>query len=161
MKVLRKIPMIWVGLVALAGSGLLLSSLHAQQPGFGTSPTGTWIQTIALQGQQPFKGLVTFNADGTVTDTTQSDTVPPDTASPGHGVWQPSAPNAFRIKVDKFLFLFGSPGTPDGMNVSTGTVRLQDENNFKASGLVEVYSTSGQEVLTIPFTSEGQRVTVP
>jgi hypothetical protein len=149
--------------LAIAGviaGGLTLSLLHGQQPSVALNPSGTWIQTITLQGEAPFQGLVTFNADGTITDTDQADAAPPDIASPGHGVWLYSGPNTVRIKLEKFLFLAGGSGTPDGTNLSVGTVTLEDSNDFKGAGVVEVFANTGQQVLTIPFNSVGKRMTL-
>jgi len=155
----RRIPIISLAIAGVIAGGLMLSSLHGQQASVAPNPSGTWIQTITLKGEAPFQGLVSFNADGTLTDTDQADAAPPDIASPGHGVWLYSGPNTVRIKLEKFLFLAGGSGTPDGTNLSIGTVTMEDSNNFQGNGVVEVFSNTGQEVLTIPFTSVGKRMT--
>jgi hypothetical protein len=149
-----------LAVAGLIAGGLMLSSLHGQQAGLAPNPSGTWIQTITLKGEAPFQGLVTFNADGTVTDTDQADAAPPDIASPGHGVWLYGGQNTVHIRLEKFLFLAGGSGTPDGTNLSIGTVTIKDSDNFQANGVVEVFSNTGQQVLTIPFTSVGKRMTL-
>jgi hypothetical protein len=160
MNTFRRIPIASLTIIGMVASALAPSSLRAQQPGTAPALSGTWIQTIHLQGEAPFQGLVTFNADGTLTDTDQVDVAPPDLASPGHGVWVSSATNTVRFKLVKFLSLASTPGVPDGMTVSNGTLTMQDSNDFQSSGVAIFFSAEGQPALTVPFTSVGKRITV-
>jgi hypothetical protein len=159
MNAFRRIPVASITIVGIVACAVMSSSLRAQQPDTAPALTGTWLQTINLQGEPPFQGLVTFNSDGTLTDTDQADVMPPDLASPGHGVWVSTTTNTVRFKSVKFLFLASTPGVPAGMSVSNGTLTMQDSNNFQSSGVVVFFSSEGQPV-TAPFTSVGKRITV-
>jgi hypothetical protein len=159
-KTLRKFRITSIVMAGFAACGLMLSALHGQQTSLAAPVTGTWMQTITLEGQPSFQGLVTFNVDGTVTDTTQSDVMPPDLASPGHGVWMNLNPGTVRFRTVKLLSLAGTAGVPAGTAVTTGTLTLHDSNDFQTTGVTVFYSTSGQPTLTVPFTTVGKRVTL-
>ena len=101
------------GLTVAAGDTATLVGVQQQVKAAGSlALTGSWEQTITFQGSTPFLGLVTFNADGTLTETDQPDFAPQSLASPGHGVWVISGASTVRFKVIKLLF--GSQGTPTG-----------------------------------------------
>jgi hypothetical protein len=160
MKTFQRLALSSIAIVGLIASGLMLSALQGQQSGAIVTITGTWMQTITLEGQPPFQGLVTFNVDGTLTDTTQSDVMPPDLASPGHGVWMNLSRGTVQFKSVKFLSLAATAGVPAGTAVTTGTLTVHDANGFQTTGVVVFYSTSGEPTQTVPFTTVGKRVTL-
>jgi len=121
--------------------------------------TGTWIGTVTFAGAAPFITLSTFNADGTLTETDQSERQLPLLGSPSHGVWVLRASNTYRIKFIKLLF--APDGTPAGEAVVHGTLTLSaDANSFSLSGVNDSFDAQGHPVGRTPFTAQGRRVMI-
>jgi hypothetical protein len=145
--------------VAAGGAATLLGAQQQAKAAGSLALTGSWEQMVTFQGSAPFLDLVTFNADGTLTETDQPDFAPPSLASPGHGVWVISGANTFRFKFIKLLL--GSQAPPSGRAVVHGTLTLSaNANTFTASGTDEIFDGQGHLVTAIPFTSHGKRITV-
>ncbi len=147
-------------MAAVMAGVLMLSSLPGPlQAQFipAASVTGTWVQVVTLQGQAPFNSVITFSADGTVTDTTQADVLGPDNASPGHGIWQNISATKVQFKLIKFLSV-ASTGAPDGAQVFDGIITLKDANDYSGTGAVVVVSASGQSGPKVTFTWVGKRM---
>ena len=148
------------GIAVAAGSAATLVGTHQQAEAAGSlALTGSWEQTVTLQGEAPFLNLVTFNADGTLTETDQPDFVPQALDSPGHGAWITSGPNTFRLKFIKLLF--GPHAQPSGTAVIRGTLTLStNSNTFTASGTNDIFDLHGHLQASAPYTSSGKRITV-
>jgi hypothetical protein len=141
--------------LVLAGA-LLALPVFAQINAPALFVIGTWWQTVKIQGEPSFIALVTFNADGTLTDTDQAD--PAQHLAPGHGVWELGGGNTILFKLVKLRF--DAQGSPNGYAEAVGTLTLQDKNDYKSSGSDNSYDNSGTLLGSAPFTTEGKRVTV-
>ena len=102
-----------------------------------------------------FQGLSTFNQGGTMAET--STALSPALRSPGHGVWRREA--RFQEYSFAFTFLRFSPdGTFIGIQVVRQTAMLTPgDNEYKATGFVEVYNAGGNLLGTGCATSVATR----
>ena len=158
MKNFRSFPIASLAVAGVFAGALTWSSVQAQDVTPASGMAGTWLQTITLQGKTPFDSLITFHSDGTVTDTSQADTVPPELASPGHGVWQYTSTTSVHFKLVKFLSV-ATTGASAGDQITDATLTLTDSNEFKATGVVAVYY-NGKETSKLSLTSVGIRMTL-
>lgn len=76
---------------------------------------GTWVVTVTQQVcpngpavAPPFKSLLTFNAGGTMTETTDNPMFFPALRSPGHGVWSHTGRHTYSADTLAFVTLNGS-----------------------------------------------------
>ncbi|MDP8943863.1 MAG: hypothetical protein M3N16_07075 [Actinomycetota bacterium] len=105
------------GAAASAGLGADRADAAGRGRGRGRGIVGSWSLTVTATdpaGLEPFRGLITFHADGTVTEARRL-YVPetpfgPLLETPGHGGWRSGSKNRFHVA---FAFLIqGAPDNP-------------------------------------------------
>jgi hypothetical protein len=116
-----------VGLLALAIISLAPRAIAQDADGDALTLVGTWTVQVTRQDCQthvpagpPFLSLLTFNRDGTVTETTSNPQFGLTLRGPGHGVWKRVGGAAFRAYSAAFI-------TANGVLVSTQYIDQQIE----------------------------------
>ena len=140
-------------LAAVGVSLLFAAQLGAQ--GEHKSLAGTWVRSVTFDEGIPFDAVVTFNADGNLTETDQPDAI--SHASPGHGVWQRAVDGIYKFKLVKFVF--GPTGVPIGTSVGRGTLRLDSErDSYESAGTNQILDLNGNVLDTQNFKTSGKRL---
>jgi len=149
-----------LGLLLLIGCAQIFVS--GQSDGIrGSGIVGVFRTTVTQRNCQTgnpiatFQGLSTFNKGGTMTETSAA--LSPALRSPGHGVWRREA--GFQEYSFAFTFLrFNPDGTFAGTQVIRQTAFLTPgDNQYNATGFVEVYNASGNLLGTGCATSVATR----
>jgi hypothetical protein len=160
----------WKALVILAaGVGLLLSfervaGAHPEdRDGDERTLQGTWVVTVTQQAcpngpaiAPPFKSLLTFDAGGAMTETTDNPMFFPAFRGPGHGVWNHTGHHTY--SADSLAFV-----TVNGMLVKTQrisqTIELGDDpNQFTTTAAsVQFFDPTGTLLVSGCATATGQR----
>jgi hypothetical protein len=135
-----------LGLLMLVGSAQIFASGQSdgsREPGI----VGVYRTTVTQRNCQTgnpiatFQGLSTFNKGGTMTET--STALSPALRSPGHGVWQRGSGSQYYSFAFTFL-RFNLDGTFAGTQVIRQWATLApDDNQYNATGYIEVYNASG------------------
>jgi hypothetical protein len=95
----------------------------------------------------PFQGLVSFTADGTMTNTFTNSLFGYNT--PGHGYWWKTADDSYRDVVE--ILIVDPPATSpyvSGTQKYFGSITLVDENDLKAQVTSIYFNASGTVYLT-------------
>ncbi len=148
--------------VAAALLGVAAGGADAQT---ASSPAGTWVLNVTLTDctsgsplGPSFPSLVTYHADGTVTETPGSSGFAPGQRAPGHGKWNDLGGSTFNQRIVA-LVLFDTPanlpGTPGydpsrpvspgffaGGQTITQTPRIE-ANALTSTGTVTFYRLVG------------------
>lgn len=136
---------------------------HGTQSRSGHALSGTWFVEVTLRNcanQAPlgsFNSLVTFHADGTMSEATSSATFAIGQRSPGHGNWAAEGHQTYAqhmvnlINFDTPANLPGTPGFNPSLPISPGffagwgtvihTVQLSDADHLTSSGTNEFYKS--------------------
>ena len=152
---------------------------HPDEPGSGNRLEGTWLVQVTLRNCATgaslgsFNSIVTFQAGGSLSETTSSPAFAIGQRSPGHGNWAPQGPHEYGqrmvalINFDTAANLPGTPGfdpsrpvTPGffaGWSVVTHTVTLTDEDHGTSSGTNGFYKADGTVYRTGCSTAALQR----
>lgn len=140
---------------------VLLTTIATAQPSAAVERApqleGTWVVTVDLHNPPPFlpetfTALETYSRGGglvTGNDMQQG---------PGQGSWERNGDQY----VVAILFF-----TRDPENVTNGSIRvrhrvgLDGSGAYSGAGEADLFDSSGNLVMTVPFTSSGQRLTTP
>lgn len=119
---------------------------------------GTWKISVAesATGLPPFEALQTFNADGTMTET--SSLLGKSEEGPGHGVWRRQG-NKYLSTF--YLFVFDENGDSAGMVRVRAQIQLDGPDHLMAQTAVDFIEPDGTIIPNIdsgPF--EGTRLKV-
>ena len=119
---------------------------------------GTWRSTVVLQpcGGGPTLPtaitLLTYHAGGTLTDT---NTAPPTSRSPGHGLWRYVSDSQYRGRFQVFAFL--PTGQYDGYTEVRTTVILSGDSNT-SSVVARRYNADGSLRVELCGNGSGERL---
>jgi hypothetical protein len=154
--------------VALAGTGTWRAAAHSGK-GEGGGIVGAWSVTTTvttLQGVPPFPVLMTFCADGTMSQSRLYYLPAFGVLSTSfHGVWQ--RVNGHQIATTSLSLAQGAPGNAalNGAFYGTETVKFQpmlsaDGNSFTAQWTSTVVDPNGNLILQSNGTLSGVRIQV-
>jgi len=160
---LKAVAMLALGMMALFLVGRGASAKAGDWDGDGRTLEGTWIVTITQQAcpsgpaiVPPFKSLLTFNAGGTMTETTDNPMFFPAFRGPGHGVWSHTGRHTY--SADSIAFI-----TMNGVLAKTQTIRQtieigDDPNQFTTTeASVQFFDPSGTSLVSGCASATGQR----
>jgi len=112
---------------------------------------GVWDVSVSIRVCQTgaiirtFPSIGTFNADGTMLDTSSG--IPQSLKTPGHGVWTPTEGSNFVFRFKSFSF--DAAGNATGWTIITHYGQLNHStDDYQSSGTAQVYNMSGILVLT-------------
>ncbi|HEV8579346.1 MAG TPA: hypothetical protein VGX68_09715 [Thermoanaerobaculia bacterium] len=156
-RIARRSAMLCVCALLLA----LATAAHAAPPEIkagGPRLVGTWTVTIAPDGEEPFIGYWSFNADGVASFSSAG---PPNPAlgNPGYGVWKQLGSGDFAATIHQNTY------DPDTFQF-TGTLKvlsrihLTNNNNYVSSDTVFVYDAQGNQLFTGGGGAKGKRMQV-
>jgi len=124
---------------------------------------GSWVATVTpdpASGNPPFRELLTFHSDGTMTMIDDNAPAPPFPFTPGHGVWRKNGnSNSY---VFRYLNLMFDPASyaSTGTTSITNSVTLSDDGNkLTASGHLKVYDIDRNLLFEADGTMTGERIT--
>jgi hypothetical protein len=160
----------WKALAVLAAAvGLLLgvqrvAAAHSEDwDRDGLTLQGTWVVTVTQQAcpdgpamAPPFKSLLTFDAGGTLTETTDNPMFFPALRGPGHGVWHHTGWHTY--SADSLAFV-----TVNGMLAKTQKISqtieiANDPKQFTTTAAsVQFFDPTGTLLVTGCATATGQR----
>ena len=132
----------------------------------GQTLTGVWAQVITPRNcatneplpVPPFRALLTFHRDGTVTESVGSLSFAPGQRSIGHGLWAHAGGQTFRERTAAMILFDGGPGMYQaGWQVTTRTITMLDANHYTGSGAAQFYDVNRQLYRTGCATSVGER----
>jgi hypothetical protein len=146
---------------ALAGAAVLGGALVGattaraghDDPEGGEAVVGSWF-ALVNPPSGPVGALITFNADGTLT---QTSTVPD--SGPGHGAWQ-------RVDDRQYLFIirwftFGPDGTANGSGKSRARIQVnEDRTAYSGQAHVERLDLAGAVVEERDAPAQAMRIVV-
>lgn len=96
---------------------------------------GTWITTVTIpDGPPPFIALHTYSRGGTLLQSNQTDEVPGEKQSPGHGVWKKTGDHQYAFTL--VIFQYDEGGNVTGALKVKEAIQLNNENEY--TGLSEV-----------------------
>jgi hypothetical protein len=160
----------WKALAVLAvGVGLLLSvereaGAHSQDRDRDERTLqGTWVVTVTQQScpngpaiAPPFKSLLTFDAGGTMTETTDNPMFFPAFRGPGHGVWNHTGRHAYSAESLAFITVNGMLAKTQKINQ---TIEMGDDpNQFTTTAAsVQFFDPTGALLVSGCATATGQR----
>lgn len=155
--------------VVTAGAAMLLGVGHRASAHAGSwdrderTLEGTWVVTVTQHVcpsgpaiAPPFKSLLTFNAGGTMTETTDNPAFFPAFRGPGHGVWSHTGHHTYSADSTAFV-------TVNGVLAKTQTIRQtiemgDDPNQFTTTGAsVQFFDPSGNLLVSGCASATGQR----
>lgn len=155
--------------VLAIGFGLLLlvgrrATAHsADWDSDGRTLEGTWVVTITQNVcpngpiiGSPFQSLLTFNAGGTMTETTENPMFFPALRGPGHGVWSHTARHTYSSDLMAFITLNGALVKTQKISQ---TIEIGDDpNQFTTpEASVQFFDPSGNLLVNGCATATGQR----
>ncbi len=171
---------------AIAAAALVVSlalAASAQTGGFESKSkdagknndiTGAWLVNLQLSGapaaaaqpapqasgartQAPFTAVEVFHADGTFTETSLTDFLPPQ-GPPGQGVWERTGAREFALTI--YGVTVGEIANPQFQ----GTYKVRSKLTLGRSGeefsgpfVIEIYDPAGGLVFTLEGTAQGRR----
>lgn len=142
------------------------------QSGEDRGIVGSWFVQVTLRNCQSgaalgpaFNSMVTFNADGTLTEAAASTSFAPGQRTPAHGTWTRSGPRTYQQNM-LALIVFDTPAgypVPPGGFLAGGqtvshTVTLVDANHLTSTGTNAFYTTALQLYRTGCSTAEAVRL---
>jgi hypothetical protein len=123
--------------------------------GNAQSLEGAWRTTIALQGNSPFVGLITFAAGGSLVDTEQIDLN--QQATPGIGSWASTGSDTFALNF--FKIASDAKGNLSFTVRFVITIQLTgDQNAFNGLGVFTVFDSNGNKQFTHTVQFDGTRI---
>ena len=144
-------------LLALLGAS---PAAFAQASATPTGPEGSWLYTVTIPGFTTFQGVETYAVEGVYSEADQLSFNPSSAASAGHGAWT-SKGRKFLLTYLNLTFDAFSTGMP------TGTLKVRQRakldkagNTYSGAGEYTYFDTSGNVVLTGPFTITATRIQV-
>jgi len=160
----------WKAMAVLAlGAAMLLTvrrGTAAQSDDWdrdGLTLKGTWVVTVTQQAcpsgpaiAPPFKSLLTFNAGGTMTETTDNPMFFPAFRGPGHGVWEHTGRHTY--SADSIAFV-----TVNGVLAKTQTIHQtivigDDPNQFTTTeASVQFFDPADNLLVSGCASATGQR----
>ena len=158
----RRLGLLGCGFLAVLLLALLGGSpaAFAQTSSTSTGPEGSWLYTVTIPGYTTFQGVETYAAGGTYSEADQPSFNPSSVASAGHGAWT-SKGRKFVLTYLNLTFDAYGTGMP------TGTLKIRQRakfdkvgNTYSGAGDYTYFDTSGNVVLTGPFTSTATRIQV-
>jgi hypothetical protein len=117
---------------------------------------GTWVLTVFPSDSPAFGSLQTYNADGTMTET--SSLLPQLSVSPAHGVWE-GKKNDYTVTFE--MFAFDQTGETVGRLRVRGRVRVNNDDTLTGDGLLDFILPDGSVIPNIastPFTGTRRKV---
>jgi hypothetical protein len=162
---LRSLSIRTRGLCVALATALLLGSPGAVLAQ-GLTLTGVWAQVITPRDCEtneplpipPFRALLTFHRDGTVTESVGALSFAPGQRSIGHGLWAHAGGQTFRERTPAMILFDGGPGMYQaGWQVTTRTITMLDANHYTGSGAAQFYDVNRQLYRTGCATSVGER----
>lgn len=158
---LRSLP-VWTVRLCIALAALLLGSGAAS----AQAPTlhGVWAQVITPRDcatneplpVPPFRVLLTFHRDGTVTESVGALSFAAGQRSIGHGQWAHDGGLAYSERTVAMI-LFDGGIFQAGWQVTTRTITMTDANHYTSSGAAQFYDLNRQLYRTGCATSVGER----
>ncbi len=132
----------------------------------GQTLTGVWAQVITPRNCEtnqplplpPFRALLTFHRDGTVTESVGALAFAAGQRSIGHGMWAHAGGLTFHERTAAMILFDGGAGMYQaGWQVTTRTITMLDANHYTSSGAAEFYDVNRQLYRTGCATSVGER----
>jgi hypothetical protein len=158
---LRSLPVRTVRLCIALAALLLGSSVASAQ-----APTlhGVWAQVITPRDcatneplpVPPFRVLLTFHRDGTVTESVGALSFAPGQRSIGHGKWAHDGGLTFSERTVAMI-LFNGGIYQAGWQVTTRTLTMSDADHYTSSGAAQFYDVNRQQYRAACATSVGER----
>jgi hypothetical protein len=159
---------ITTALLAAALAAPSFSGLHATgatTPVEATSSAnrdliGTWEVRVSIHDcdsqveQRSFPALLTFGAQGTLTESTTG--FPPAVRGPGHGSWRMIDKDTYFAVLKAFRF--DSAGIWIGVQTITQTIKLYENGAFTSNASIQFTDTAGNLVTSGCATSAGVRM---
>jgi hypothetical protein len=108
---------------------------------------GTWVLTVFPSDSPAFGSLQTYNADGTMTET--SSLLPQLSVSPAHGVWE-GKKNDYTVTFE--MFAFDQTGETVGRLRVRGRVRVNNDDTLTGDGLLDLILPDGSVIPNIAST---------
>jgi len=147
-----------------------MTSLAMAQDDESKRLNGVWMVEVTLRNCDtgaalgpPFQSLVTFEKDGTISESPGTLSFAPGQRSPGHGTWSRQDGGSYLQKMIA-LILFDtppnlpmSPGFSAGWQTVTHTVRVADADHYTSAGTNAFYKFDGTLYRTGCSTATGQR----
>ncbi|HEY6389093.1 MAG TPA: hypothetical protein VIX91_25725 [Candidatus Acidoferrum sp.] len=161
----------WKALAVLAvGAAMLLTvrrgaAAHSDDwDRDGQTLKGTWVVTVTQQAcpsgpaiALPFKSLLTFNAGGTMTETTDNPMFFPALRGPGHGVWNHTGPHTYSADTMAFVTVNGVLAKTQKISQ---TIEIGDDPDqfTTTSASVQFFDPTGTFLVSGCATATGQRL---
>lgn len=123
----------------------------------GNRLEGTWVVTVAATAPNfppSFIALETYSRGGGMV--TSNNLPVPVLPKLGQGSWEKDG-NQYAVVIQ--FFTFDENGAPNGSIRVTHTLNLQGKDAYSGVGEAEFRDVNGGTLFTLPFTSEGQRLT--
>jgi hypothetical protein len=130
----------------------------------GRTLVGTWVVTVTQQAcpsgpaiAPPFKSLLTFNAGGTMTETTDNPMFFPALRGPGHGVWNHTEPHTYSADTMAFVTVNGVLAKTQKISQ---TIEIGDDpDQFTTTAAsVQFFDPTGTLLVSGCATATGQRL---
>jgi hypothetical protein len=129
----------------------------------GRTLEGTWVVTVTQQAcpngpaiAPPFKSLLTFNAGGTMTETTDNPMFFPALRGPGHGVWSHTGRHTYSADTMAFVTVNGVLAKTQKISQ---TIEIGDNPDHftTAAASVQFFDPTGTLLVSGCATATGQR----
>lgn len=158
--------------IAIAILALSAGYGHAQTRGSPDELVGAWRGKVTFTsgmfaGLKDLEYMYVFHADGTMTESSNYDAVPP--VPPAYGVWRKTGPRTFEAKYTFFqsksvatsqeLMKSGGWG-PGGYGIIRQALTLSgDGNSFSSKITVDMFDAAGKPIgVRSPGTASGSRI---
>lgn len=173
---------VYIALAALAVAAASLVAAAQAGPDKGAQSkastpdiTGTWLVNLSINGaanaspvqaaqrnsgartQQPFTAVETFHPDGTFTETSLTDYLPPQ-GPPGQGVWERTGSREFALTI--YGVSIGSVINPQFQGTYKVRSRLTlsgKGDEFSGPFVIEIYDPAGNLAFTLEGAAQGRR----
>jgi len=129
--------------------------------------TGSWRVTVTtyncstLVANPSFKSYVTFNFDGTMTETTSAPMFQPGQRSSGHGYWERAGRNFFHAVSEAFIQFSTAPPLPPlkrGYQRIEQGIEFTDHNHFTSDATATFFDDAGVVVVSLCASATGERM---
>lgn len=130
--------------------------------------TGTWRITVTTYNcstnvpNPAFQAYITFNIDGTMTETTSAPLFQPGQRTSGHGFWQRTGRNFYRAVSEAFVLFDSIP--PVGPPMKRGHQRIdqgiefQDRNHWTSDAATTFFDSTGAVALSLCASAAAERM---
>ena len=127
------------------------------------SLTGTWLFQVSVENcstgaliGEPFNSLLTFNDDGTMTETAANPMFYPAERGPGHGVWSRAGEHSFKATSVAFITLNGAL---QKLQTIAQTIEVTDRVSLKTTAAnVKFMAPDGALLMEGCASATGQRL---